>query len=198
MIESVLGNKTNILVLRFLIKFKNQFFAADEISKELGVGLRNTYDSLNMLSYGGILSKRFSQGKIYYKFLVGSSIQEFISLLFEEEHKRISLQNTSYYKIISEIESKIIKIAGSDLVDIILYGSVAKGRDTLASDIDICVLLNKGNEKIKREIANLAFETKYKKEIQIHVFTSKEFISADKNPLVKEIIRDGMSLKVGK
>ena len=70
MLDNILGNKTNLLVLRFLIKFKNEFFSADVIAKETGAGLRNVYDSLKMLSYDNIVSKRFSSGKIYLYSLV--------------------------------------------------------------------------------------------------------------------------------
>jgi len=200
MIDNILGNKTNILVLRFLTKFNGQFFSADEIAKETGTGLRNTYDSLKMLSYDNIISKKFSHGKTYYKYVVDSAVKNFIFQIFEEERKKIFLQNLSFYKLISEIEMNIVQIAGSSLVDIILYGSIAKGRDTLSSDLDLCVIINKDDEKIKKEISQLAFENKFKKEIQIQVFTSQEFLSAEKsgNPLIENIIRDGLSLKIGK
>lgn len=198
MIDGILGNKTNLLALRFLTRFKGQFFSADEIAKETGAGLRNIYDSLKILSYENIVSKNFSQGKVYYKFQVDSTVKESLFRIFEEERKKIFLHNHSFYKIISEIESGIVKIAGANLVDIILYGSVAKGSDTINSDIDFCVLINTKDPELKNKLIQLSFGEKFKREIQIQVFTSKEFVSAGKNPLIKNILREGLSLKVGR
>lgn len=199
MIDTILGNKTSILVLRFLTRFNGEFFPADEISKATGAGLRNVYDSLKALSYDNIVSKRVAKGKIHYRFIVDSSFKRTILNLFEEEHKKLFLKNITFYKLLSEIESNIIKIAGSNLVEIILYGSVAKGRDTINSDIDICVLINKDNEKLKTAIKRLAYDHKFKREIQIQVLTSEEFKEAYKNenPLTLNITREGASLKVG-
>ena len=199
MIDNILGNKTSILVLRFLIRFNGEFFPADEISKATGAGLRNVYDSLNALSYDNLVSKKAVHGKILYQFVVDSSFKRTISNLFQEEQNKLFLKNIVFYKLLSEIESKIIKIAGSNLVEIILYGSVAKGRDTINSDLDLCVLINKDDEKFKTAIKRLAYDHKFKREIQIHVFTSEEFKKAYKNdnPLILNISREGASLKVG-
>ena len=199
MIDNILGNRTNILVLRFLTKFKGEFFPADEISKETGAGLRNIYDSLKILCYDNIIMTKTANGKIHYRFVVDSSFKMTILQIFEEERSKLFLQHIFWYKIISEIESNLVKIAGSNLVEVILYGSVAQGRDTINSDLDLCVLINKDDENLKAAINRLAFDTKFKKEIQIHVFTSKEFMLAkhSKNPLIMNILKDGLSLKIG-
>lgn len=198
MIDNLLGNKTNTLILRFLTKFDNQFFSIEEIAKETGAGLRNVYDSLRILSHESILMKRVTSGKVHYKFVVDSKVKDLIYQLFGEEKKRLFLKTNQMYKVISEIESKIIKIAGSNLIDIFLFGSVAKGRDTIGSDIDLCVLIKKKDPKVKEKIKAISLDKK--NNLQMHIFTSEEFISADKNgnPLVKNILRDGLSLKIGK
>lgn len=197
MIDNILGNRTNILVLRFLTRFKDQFFSADEIAKETSAGLKNVYDTLKMLSYEGLISEKKLKGKIYYKYIVDSSTKESIFRIFEEERRKVFLHNNSFYKIISELESNIVKIAGSDLVDIILYGSLAKGSETINSDIDLCVLIQEDDPGLKKKIIGLSFENKFDRDLQIQVFSSKEFLSANKNPLVQNIMREGLSLKMG-
>ena len=97
MIDNILGNRTCILVLRFLTKFENQFFSADEISKATGAGLRNVYDALASLSYERIASNRFTKGKIYYKFRVDSSVKKSISLIFEDERTKVWLHHFSLH-----------------------------------------------------------------------------------------------------
>ncbi len=200
MIDNIFGNKTNVLVLRFLAKFNNQFFTKEEIAKEIGAGPRNVYDSLQALSYEKILTKKYTTGKLFYKFVVDSKVKELIYSLFQEERERLPLKTTKFYKLISEIESKIIKIVGSNLVDIFLFGSVAKGRDTETSDIDLCVLLDKHNSKVEKKITTMSFDKKFSREVQMHIFTASELLEGqkNKNPLVMNILRDGLSLKIGK
>ena len=103
MIDNIFGNKTNVLVLRFLTRFANEFYPATEISEETGAGLRNVHDSLKMLSYAGVLSKRLSNGKIYYKFVADTIFNAFIHDIFSEERKRLFLQRTKLHKVLYEI-----------------------------------------------------------------------------------------------
>ncbi len=199
MIDNLLGNRTNILVLRFLTKFYNQFFPKEEIVRETGAGLRNINDSLLILTNENILEREYRLGKIHYRFVINSSFKEKLSSLFEEERKRIVLRSTKLYKTISEIESKIIKVVGVNLLEILLFGSVAKGRDTANSDIDICVIVKDKNELLFKKIRSIQFDEKFENKVQLHVFTSYEFIQGkDQNPLIRDIIRDGVSLKIGK
>ena len=137
MLDNLLGNKTNILILRFLARFDKQFFSIDEIVKETGAGLRNVKDSLRILFYEHILVKRNVGSKIHYKFIVDSRFKDLISNLFYEEKQRITLNSNQNYKLISEIESKINKIVGANLINIFIFGRTAKRTDTLISDIDI-------------------------------------------------------------
>lgn len=197
MIDNVFSNRTNVLILRFLSKFDNQFFTKEEIAQEINAGLRNVYDSLKYLTYEKIVTKKVDD-KIYYRFVIDSKTKEIIHELFSEERNRLSLRILSLYKDLSEIEAKINKIAGINLVDIFLFGSIAKGRDTINSDIDLCVILNKHKKNIVNKIRSLSFE--FRREIQIHIFTSKEFLQAkqNKNQLVMNILRDGISLRIGK
>lgn len=200
MLDNLLGNKTNMLVLRFLTKFQNQFFPIEEIANEVGAGLRNVYDSLRILTNENLLKTKVSKGRVYYKFDVDSNVKGLISDLFEEERKRLFFKTNSLYKVLSEIELRIIKLVGSNLTDIFLFGSIAKGRDTINSDIDLCILVKEKNSRLLDKIRTIQFDEKFKHDMQIHVFTSKEFTEGIKNenPLIKNILRDGLSLKIGK
>ena len=200
MLDNLLGNKTNILVLRFLTKFQNQFFPIEEIADEVGAGLRNVYDSLRILTNENILKTKTNKGRVYYRFDVDSNVKKLIFNLFEEERQRLFFKANATYKILSEIELRIIKSVGSNLIDIFLFGSIAKGRDTTNSDIDLCILVKEKDSRLLDKIRTIQFDEKFKRDMQIHVFTSKEFIDGDKNenPLIKDILRDGLSLKIGK
>ena len=198
MIDNIFGYKTNLLILRFLTKFDNQFFTPDEIAKEIWAGLRNVKDSLRTLTYEKILEKKISLNRAHYKFAIKSPLTGLIYNLFEEERRRVALRTSKIYKILSEIESKVIKTLGLNLVDIILFGSISKGRDTVNSDIDLCVLVEQHNQLDEKKLRALSFENKFSNEIQFHIFTLDDFIRGkENNPLIKNILRDGISLKIG-
>jgi predicted nucleotidyltransferase len=200
MIDNIFGSKTNILVLRFLSRFKNQFFTPDEVSKATLAGKRNVYDSINQLFFEEILTKKIAAGKTYYSFMANTKANEFISGIFNEENKKRFIRSIANYKLISEAEAKLIKSGGSEIIDIMLFGSAAKGTDTEKSDIDLCVIIKKDDEKLKKKLEMIGIENNFKKEVQVHVFTENQFNSAvkSKNSLVMNILREGMSLKGGK
>lgn len=200
MIESIFGNKTNVLILRLLTRFKNEALSAEQISAQTGAGLRNVYDSLISLVHENVLIKDNSSRTAYYKFIVNSKINELINDMFEEERTRLYLNTNKTYRTIAEIESKIIKVLGSNLVDILLFGSVAKGKETYGSDIDICILIEREDDAAVNNVKSALFSLKLKNEIQPHVFTIRTFLKAKEqgNPLVESIIRDGISLKLGR
>lgn len=146
------------------------------------------------------MESKANAGKIYFKFNVDSKFKDVLKVLFDEERKQLYLRNIGTYKALSEIEAKIIKLAGSNLAEILLFGSVAKGRDTSDSDIDICLLIRKEDKSLRQSIRTLSLDNKSEHEVQIHIFTLEEFMLArrNKNPLVEDILKDGLSLKIGK
>ena len=78
MIDAILGNKTNIIILRFLTKFDSQFFPVEEIVKGTGCGLRNIHDSIKYLLHEGIIDIKTVSIKKYYRFMVDSKTKEII------------------------------------------------------------------------------------------------------------------------
>ena len=76
MIDNILANKTNILILRFLIRFENQTFTAEDIANSTGAGKRNLYDSLNILSYEKIVAKKSVNNRVYYQFIADSAVKD--------------------------------------------------------------------------------------------------------------------------
>lgn len=199
MLDNILGNKTNLLVLRFLARFQDQFFPADEIARETGAGLKNVYDSLTTLRYEGVVTDRKTAGKSHYRFVPDSIVKELILRLFEEDKKRLFIRTMARYKTLAELESKLVKRLGGNLIDIILFGSVAKGRDIRGSDLDVCVIVAEHDASDEDAVRRIIDQRKLKN-TQCHVFASDEFIDAHKrgNALVNEILRDGLSLKMGK
>ena len=82
--------------------------------------------------------------------------------------------------------NRVIKPNGA----IVLFGSVAKGEDSIESDIDIVII---GKEK---HIDLNKFEDKIDKEITIHCFSWNEWnkMANKKDPFYYEVINSGIPL----
>ncbi|MEW6408449.1 MAG: nucleotidyltransferase domain-containing protein, partial [Patescibacteria group bacterium] len=88
--------------------------------------------------------------------------------------------------LISDI--KLIK------TEVYLFGSYSKLIYREDSDIDIAIL---NNNSFKKELINKfikKLEKKYNKKIELHFFNKSEFYKNKKDPLIKDIIRNGIKL----
>jgi len=64
----------------------------------------------------------------------------------------------SYSKVIEDFSNKARKLLSKDLVDILVYGSVARGKANPKSDIDVIVIVKKNVFKNQMKLASLAFD----------------------------------------
>lgn len=100
--------------------------------------------------------------------------------------------------IVKELVTGLYAIYGSVLVQVILYGSVAKNTNTAESDIDIAIILNACNTK-KYEDALLDFTVdmnlKYNKVFSMIDIDLSEFKKwEDILPFFKNVKKDGVVL----
>ncbi len=117
---------------------------------------------------------------------------KFIIELVSNEYKR--LKELPFYVYFSIIEI-VFFLSKLKKIDVYLFGSYAKLIFKDTSDIDIAIVSDKINDKGKKELNKIIgkLESKYKKNIEIHYFT-KDFYKNKKDPLVKEILRNGIKL----
>lgn len=59
------------------------------------------------------------------------------------------LSNSRVKDILRKIDNEMIKLFGEKLQDVILYGSYARNENTSESDIDIMILVNEAESKLK-------------------------------------------------
>lgn len=100
-------------------------------------------------------------------------------------------------KIIDELHVYLIKLYGERLVDMILYGSHARGDTVSGSDIDILVILNDDvnpMDEIKRtgEIVS-RLSLKYSEVISC-LFMDEERYLHRNGPLLRNIRKEGIPL----
>ncbi|MFW5846899.1 MAG: nucleotidyltransferase domain-containing protein [Nanoarchaeota archaeon] len=78
------------------------------------------------------------------------------------------------------------------LNELYLFGSYSKLVYTEDSDIDFAIISERVNKKEVNEIIR-KIQKRYNKKIEVHYF-KKDFYKNKKDPLVKEILRDGVRL----
>lgn len=143
-----------------------------------------------------------------------SALSKLVNLDFIKKEKKIYSINfelntikplleiiSKQYKSLKEIPLNIYFLL-VDLVsdmklskeEVYLFGSYSKLIYKEGSDIDIAIL---GENFKQNSINNLVkkLETKYNKKIEIHIFNKMEFYKNKKDPLIKDIIRNGTKLK---
>ena len=100
------------------------------------------------------------------------------------------------FKVAEEFASKIREKL--DEASIIVYGSRARGDNELFSDMDICIIVNELNKKIREIIFTIAWEIGFKENVVIVplIFEKKEWEESPmlESPIYKNIQREGVKV----
>jgi len=115
--------------------------------------------------------------------------KKIIDLLSENYNKLKQLPLKEYFMIL-DINEEFSKI--KNIGDVYLFGSYSKLIFKQTSDIDFAIISNEIDKKeVNRMVQKL--EKRFNKKIEVHFFT-KEFYNNKRDPLVKEIIQQGVKL----
>ena len=127
--------------------------------------------------------------------------RNFYLINFENANIKIIIDILSkQYKFLKEIPLDVYLLL-MDLIynikllkaEVYLFGSYSKLIYKEKSDIDIAILDKSfSKETINKFIKKL--ENKYGKKIELHIFDKSEFYKNKKDPLIKEIIKNGVKL----
>ena len=100
------------------------------------------------------------------------------------EYKRLREIPFKVYLLLIDLMEEISK---SGETEVYLFGSYAKLIYKENSDVDIAVINGKVNAKIIDKV-----EKRYKLKVEPHYFKKDEFYKNKKDPLIKEIIKNGI------
>lgn len=133
----------------------------------------------------------------YYKLNLSNKFVEPVLNLILLEKKELNNTDFIALNILREFVYELTNVNLKNLKKIIVFGSYAKRTYRADSDIDVAVILaerNAGDELLITDITD-KLKKRFKKEIQPHYFTAKEFSEQSKNEgLAKEIKKDGVIL----
>ena len=143
--------------------------------------------ALSRLMYSKILKK---EGNYYSLNFENFLVKVFIDLCKKQysEMKELPLK---VYFLILDFAEEIVK---NKNIGAYLFGSYSKLIYTEKSDVDIAIL---SSTKINKSYLNKVFlklEKKYEKNIEVHYFDKSSFYKNKKDPLVKDILKNGIRL----
>ena len=143
--------------------------------------------ALKMLLSAGILKRE----KNYYCLNFESENAKAILELCRKQHKQLRELPLRVYFLLVDLSNNLSLI---EVVEVFLFGSYAKLIYTENSDVDLAVLQGKNTNKdqIRKLVAKL--ENAYDLSIEEHFFNKYQFYQNKKDPLVREILKNGIKL----
>lgn len=186
MLEKLLTSKARVRILEQILLNPSSEYHIRQLSRIVGVSPIHVQKELKNLQSIGLLKSR-REGNMALYGLDGTSP-------IRDDLKRMFLKTESMGKVMREgfgRGKKGIKYAA-------IYGSVAKGRETAASDVDVLVVGDGVDEdSMLSSVAKI--EKKIGREINVSTWTEGEFKkkSSENAPLIREILKTPVIMIVG-
>jgi len=194
-LDICLGSKAIWRILIVLSDLPGRGITREEIRKFTKLGSKSLTDSLKTLKEFDII-KAAKEGKItYYKLNLANKFTIQIIELCRLEKEKLNNLNFEVSIILREFTRMCLDIIKPK--KIILFGSFVKTRYRKDSDIDVCVITKekiKVNDDLMLEHISEKIEKRFKRNIQLHLFSEQEFekLKKSKHLLISEITRDGV------
>ncbi|PRR82981.1 Nucleotidyltransferase domain protein [Clostridium luticellarii] len=111
-----------------------------------------------------------------------------------------NLNNLKVRKVLKEVDDRMANIFKSKLKKVIVYGSYARNENTSESDIDIMVLVNEDEQKIKEyedSITDIMVDLSLKYNIVVSIYTQsvQEYeMQINVLPFLMNVEREGINI----
>ena len=183
-LKSLFSSQTRIELLRLFLLNPEQSYYLRQIQKKTSLSLRAVQRELANLCNIGLLAKNISGNRNYY--VVNKECPLTVEL------KNIILKSTG----ISEALKQHLKNE-KDIDVAFIYGSYAKDKENLLSDIDLFVI---GNISSRRLSSILSKEkSALGREINFNLYAGEDFIDRldDKNHFILSVLKDKKIFVIG-
>ena len=194
MLDIILGTRTSWKILSVINEAPGKAITRKEIQQQTKIGNKMLTKFLPLLESQGIILNTKIGKTNHYKMNMSNEFTQKISELIKTE--KTNLNNLELYTLntLKDFTHEIINKQQENIKKIILFGSYAKRTHNQDSDIDIAIILKEKNTETDIIITEIKenIEKRYKKEIQTHTLTEKEF--KQKNSLNTEILKDGIKI----
>ncbi len=183
MLNKLFSSKTRVEILKlFLLNADNSFYQR-QISHLTNQPLRGVQREVEKLNKIGFLEKSIQGNRVYYK--ANRDIPIF------EDLKKIFFKSIG----ISEALKKSFK--GRKIKIAFIYGSYAKGEESLSSDIDVMVIGDISSKEISSVLSKV--KEQLMREINYAVFSLREFVrkAIQKDNFINSVLKDKKIFIIG-
>ena len=176
-LETLLGSKVKVKILRALLRFETKTFTLRELAEHVKVSHTAVLKSLGDLQGMNII-KIESHGTSN---LITINKE---SYLYKELKRLFDFEVQTVQQLKEEIKNNLPKAKS-----VALFGSIAMKKERLDSDIDILVI-TQDKSKINEIIAKNqeVFSKQFGNVVSAHIMTEGEFNRKRNTPLVKDIL----------
>ena len=180
-------------VLRFLWRSRAEW-SGREISRRVGLSAPACHESLKKLDARGLVQlRRVSNVHLYKINPENYLVRDVFARLFEAE---ASLPR----RVAAVVRKSLVHPPKSEIVSIVLFGSMARGTERLGSDLDILIVLaaKEGLKALESRVERLRtllfrrFSVPLSPYIQTLVELRRKYNR--KLPLIREIVKDGETI----
>lgn len=183
-LNQLFSSAASVSILRELA-LRSKGATGRELARASGITHQAAHNTLSKLELLNIVNRELL-GNAHYFILNRKHFltKNIVELLFDSEREFSDL-----------LFNKIKNTVGKYAVSVLLFGSVARGDETLESDLDICIIYT-NNKKSIEEIISLLREELFEQfgvTLAPYYITKTNFIKkykADKSP-VSEIVKEG-------
>lgn len=183
MIDKLFSSKARVEILKLFLFNPNNSFYQRQISRLTRQSIRGVQRELEKLQKIALIEKSVQGNRVYYKINKGCPIFE--------ELKSILLKSVGIAEVLKgRLKNSEIKIA-------FIYGSYAKGQESLQSDIDLMVIGDVSSKKLSGILSKPKKELM--REINYAAFSPQEFIKkvSQKDHFLNSVLRDQKIFIIG-
>ena len=183
-LETLLGSKVKIKILRALFRFRAKTFTSRELAERVNVSHTAVLKSLGDLQGMNAIKIESHGTSNLISLNKESYLYNELERFFNFEHETLNL-------MIDELREMLPKTKS-----IALFGSIPIKKEKLNSDIDILVvtedksgiseLIAKNQEYISRRFGNI---------VSAHIMTEQEFKKKKNSPFVKDVLANHILIK---
>lgn len=176
MLNKLFSSKTRVEILKLFLFNTNNSFYQRQISNLTAQSIRGVQREVDKLNRIGLIEKSIQGNRIYYKVNKECPIVE--------DLKNIFFKSVGIAEVLRDnFKEKGIKVA-------FIYGSYAKGEESLLSDIDLMVI----GDISSKELSSILSKPKKElmREINYVVFSLNEFINKvmRKDHFINSVLKD--------
>ncbi|MBN1544003.1 nucleotidyltransferase domain-containing protein [Candidatus Woesearchaeota archaeon] len=192
-----MGTRTAWKILFVFAEAPGKAISRKEIQQLTKLGNKVLTKFLLLLEKFSIITSEKIGKAYYYKLNLSSAFTEQIIETIMLEKKQLNNPDFAALNVLREFVYELTNADLENIEQVILFGSYAKRTFSRDSDIDVAIITTEKSADGELLITDIIdrLHKRFKKEIQPHYYTAKDFKALEKKDrLVKEIVKDGIRL----